>query len=331
MKLTVVIIGKNEEQFIGKAIASVLAVKPRIPELEVVFVDSASTDRSVEVAKEFPIRILQLRPDWPLCVAAGRYTGFRNSSGEYVLFLDGDAEAEPDWLVRAVKYMDENPDCGAIAGVLDEEYVTPEDEHVGGTKNVFKQDLSKPVIQCKALGGIAMYRRKALDQVGQVNPHLPTGEDDELCMRIRNAGFKLIRIEGRMAIKYTEKRETLHEVFRRTRTKMYDYGAVVRYCATYGAGTQYCLDAIPYIVSFSILLALGFLLTPIAIWFRMGWVPLVLTLLLFAAVVIKRRGIYNALLSLAVRAVSTYRTVVSFLTTKPKPIDAYPTDVIVIK
>ena len=118
IKLTVVIIGRNEEQFIAKSIRSSLAAAPLLPGVEVIFVDSASTDRSVEIATEFPIRILQLKPDWPLCVAAGRYTGFLHSRGEYILFLDGDAEAEADWLARAVAFMDENPEYGAIAGVL---------------------------------------------------------------------------------------------------------------------------------------------------------------------------------------------------------------------
>jgi len=330
-KLTVVIIGRNEEQFIARSISSALAAGPKLPGVEVIFVDSASTDRSVEIASEFPIRILQLKPDWPLCVAAGRYTGFAHSRGEYTLFLDGDAEVEPDWLVKAIDFMDSNPEYGAIAGVLDEEYVDDDGVHSGGMKNVFGQDLSKELVDCKLLGGIAMYRRLALEKAGTVNPHLPTGEDDELCMRIRNCGFKLVKIQGRMALKYTEKRETFHEVMRRSRTKMYDYGAVIRYSSEYGGGVQYCFDAIPYLVTFGATVLFFLLALPLAMYFGFV-VPLVMIgLLLAAAVVIKKRSVYRAMLAFAVRAVSTHRTVVSFLQTKPKPIDSYPTDVIQIR
>ncbi|QEG38979.1 glycosyltransferase [Roseimaritima ulvae] len=329
--LTVVIIGRNEEQFIAQSVRSALAVQPQLPSLEVIFVDSASTDRSVEIAKELPIRVLQLRPDWPLCVAAGRYTGFLHSRGQYILFLDGDAEVEAEWLLRAVGFMDQHPDYGAVAGVLDERYVTAEGASVGGVNNVFGQDLSKPQIDCKALGGIAMYRRAALEQAGTVNPHLPTGEDDELCMRLRNCGFKLARIEGRMAIKYTEQRDTIHEVLRRSRTKMYDYGAVIRHAAVYGGGWQYCWDAIPYVVTFAATLLLFLTALPIAIYFQLVWSLGVLALLLGFAVVIKKRSFHRAALSVAVRAVSTFRTVVSFIRTKPQPIEAYPTDVIHVR
>ena len=210
-KLSVVIIGRNEEQFIAKSIRSALAAAPELPGVEVIFVDSASTDRSVEIATQFPIRILQLRPEWPLCVAAGRYTGFRYSCGEYTMFLDGDAEVEKDWLVRAINFMDRNPKYGGIAGVLDEKYIDMNGVDRGGRENVRRQDVSKELIDCKTLGGIALFRRLALEKAGTVNPHLPTAEDHELCMRIRNCGFKLARIPGRMAVKYTEKRDTLRK------------------------------------------------------------------------------------------------------------------------
>ncbi len=330
-KLTVVIIGRNEEQFIAKSIGSALAAESLLAGVEVIFVDSASTDRSVEIASEFPIRILQLRREWPLCVAAGRYTGYRYSHGEYILFLDGDAEIEKDWLAEAIAFMDEHPQYGAIAGVLDEEYVTPEDVRVGGRTNVFHQDLSKPFVEGKTLGGIALYRRAALEKAGTVNPHLPTAEDHELCLRLRNAGFKLVKIPSRMAVKYTEKRDTFHEILRRSRTKMYDYGAVIRYSSEYGGGAQYVLDTIPYILSFSLTFVLFAISIPVAIYFGALWIVVLSAIGLFGAIVIKKRGVRRAMLSVAVRSISTYRTIVSYLKTSPKPIADYPTDVIEVR
>jgi hypothetical protein len=45
----------------------------------------------------------------------------------------------------------------------------------------------------------------------------------------------------------------------------------------------------------------------------------------------KKGGLHGAGLSLAVRSVSTYRTVLSYLKTRAKPIEDYPTDVIRIR
>lgn len=330
-KLTVVIIGRNEEQFIGGAIESVLKAQSKIPGLEVIFADSASTDRSVEIAKQYPIRVLQLKKEWPLCVAAGRYTGYLHSHGEYVFFQDGDSNAEADWLVQAVAFMDSHPQFGAVAGVLDEEYVDAHGIHSGGVPNVFEQDLAKEVSECKNLGGIALYRRRAMDLAGPVNPHLPTAEDHELCMRIRNAGFKVARIPGRMAVKFTENRQTIREVLRRSRTKMYDYGAVIRHARVYGGAVQFCLDAIPFVVSFAATVLFFIVATPLAGYFGKLWVVLSLAALLVVAQVIKKGGFHGAGLSMAVRSVSTYRTILSYLRTKPKPIEDYPTDVIHVR
>jgi GT2 family glycosyltransferase len=299
--------------------------------VEVIFVDSASTDRSVDIATQFPVRILQLKPNWPLCVAAGRYTGFRHARGEYTFFLDGDAEVEPDWLIRAIDFMDRHPEYGGVAGVLDEKYVDSNGVDRGGRQNVRRQDLSRELINCKTLGGIALFRRRALEKAGTINPHLPTAEDHELCMRIRNSGFQLARIPGRMAVKYTEKRDTLREILRRSRTKMYDYGAVIRYSAEYGSGIQFCFDAISYIVTFAATLLIFLLAVPLALYFDFVWTLALSVVLLCLAVVIKKRSFRLAFLSIAGRSVSTFRTVISFLQTTPKPIEAYPTDVIQVR
>jgi glycosyltransferase involved in cell wall biosynthesis len=327
-RFTAVIIGRNEEQFIGGAIQSLLKLRSEVPDAEIIFVDSASRDRSVEVAKNFPITILQLPADWPLGVGAGRYTGYRWSHGEYIFFLDGDAVAEAKWLNEAMGFLDKHPDYAAVAGVLDEEYVDAQGVHSGGAPNVFGQDLSQDVIDSKVLGGIAMYRRSVLEQVGTVHPFLPTAEDHELCLRIRRGGWKVARIKGRMAIKYTEDRNTLYEVLRRARTKMYDYGAVLKYCQQYGAGWQYCIDTIPYLVSFALVIATFVAAIPVAIYFgKLLWL-VVAAVALFLAIAAKKRSFKGALLSIAVRSVSLLKTVLSYVRTTPKSPAEYPTDVI---
>ncbi len=330
-KLTVVIIGRNEEQFIGGAIESVLESAPQIPGLEVIFVDSASTDRSIEIAQQYPIRVLQLKKEWPLCVAAGRYTGYLHSHGEYVFFQDGDSNVEADWLVQGIAFMDSHPEYGAIAGVLDEEYVDAEGKRDGGVRNVRQQDLSKDVCDTKHLGGLALYRRSAMEAAGPVNPHLPTAEDHELCMRIRNAGYKLARIKGRMAVKFTENRKTLHEVLRRSRTKMFDYGTVIRYAGQYGCAWQFSVESLSYILSFIAAILFFLIAAPIAFYFGVLWVIGVLGALVGLVMVVKKGSLYAAAVALAGRAISTYRTIISYLRTQPKPIDDYPTDVIQIR
>ncbi len=150
-------------------------------------------------------------------------------------------------------------------------------------------------------------------------------------MRIRNIGYRVARIEGRMAVKFTENRQSIREVWRRSRTGMYDYGAVIRYAGVYGGAVQFCLVAIPFVVS-SVAIALFFLLAaPLALYFGFAWLILALVVVLGAAIVIRKGGFHAAALSMAVRIATTYKTIKSFLCTKPKPIEDYPTDVIQVR
>src|SRR5436190_17729397 len=111
--LSVVVIGKNEEKHIAECLRSVLVAAEAAGGAEVVYVDSASTDRTVEIVRALGVRTLALRPEWRLSPAAGRYVGFHNTSGELVMFVDGDTIIERDWLRRAVPYFDR----AEVAGV----------------------------------------------------------------------------------------------------------------------------------------------------------------------------------------------------------------------
>ena len=81
MKLSVVIVARNEAATIQKCIRSVtVAVERaraagRISSSEIILVDSASTDDTVELARIFPIRILRLARDVPLSTGARSYVG----------------------------------------------------------------------------------------------------------------------------------------------------------------------------------------------------------------------------------------------------------------
>ena len=70
-QLSVIIIGRNEESHIERSIRSVLRATENLKDTEIIYVDSASVDRSIDIARRFPIRVLQLKSDWPLSAAAG--------------------------------------------------------------------------------------------------------------------------------------------------------------------------------------------------------------------------------------------------------------------
>ena len=114
---SVVIITRNEEANTEPCLRSVLEAFQGC-DVEIVLVDSASTDRTVNIARRFPVKVVCLPPSKHLNPAIGRSTGFTHTSGRYVLFLDGDCILSRDWVPLAERALDDDPGLGGVAGAL---------------------------------------------------------------------------------------------------------------------------------------------------------------------------------------------------------------------
>ena len=199
--LSIVIVTRNEEAGIARCIESVLgAVEGR--GAEVVLVDSASTDRTVEIASDFPITILQLDRSAELSPAAGRYIGARETSGAYIHFLDGDMIMIEGWLSAAFEAM-RDPSLAAVGGRIYRVY--PGEEP---SRTHTDQYIVGPIA---SLGGAGLYRRTAIEASGGFNPFVKGEEERELGHRIAQQGFTIMRLDVPMAY-HLEKPRTLTEI-----------------------------------------------------------------------------------------------------------------------
>ena len=61
MKLSLVIRCLNEEKHIGKLLAGVM--EQTVKDVEVVVVDSGSTDATLSIASRFPVKIVNIKPE----------------------------------------------------------------------------------------------------------------------------------------------------------------------------------------------------------------------------------------------------------------------------
>jgi len=205
--LAAVIIARNEEENVARCVESVLRelrsarAANLIDSTEVLVVDSASTDRTVEIALRYPIRVLRLPKSSPLSAAAGRFTGFRNTSASLVFFLDGDEELVPGWLPKALELIRAS-DVGTVSGHENDETVGnivmvlkwrevlarassgPKDEYPSDTADSFSSGLAK---------------RQAIESVGGIQPFLKAAEDRDLGFRLRQAGWRILFTSDIMA------------------------------------------------------------------------------------------------------------------------------------
>lgn len=225
-ELAIVLISKNQAWNISRLIESVLHAAPEIVSREVVLVDSASTDETVELACKYPISVLQLDKNQRLCPSAGRYVGYNYTSSQLVLFLDGDNEIYPGWLEKAFHVLKENPDIAAITGPRVPLPLEGSDADKSPLVNPPVNTL-KPALHP---GGTALYRRSVLKQVGTFNPYFYSDEEPELAFRIRNAGYRIIRLEHPICYDYTDPAGELSTRAKRWKRNLYlGHGQTLRY------------------------------------------------------------------------------------------------------
>lgn len=189
----VVAIGRNEGERLARCLASALIASPRV-----VYVDSGSTDRSLEIARGLGAEVVELDPARPFTAARARNEGFRRLAEidpglDYVQFVDGDCEFAPGWLESARRFLDQHPEVAAACGRLRERY--PQ-------RSVYNllcdMEWDTPVGESRACGGIAMLRRAAFAATGGFRTDLIAGEEPELCVRLRAAGWRVWRLEKEM-------------------------------------------------------------------------------------------------------------------------------------
>ena len=190
----VVAIGRNEGVRLQACLNSVRNAD------YVVYVDSGSTDDSLEIAKASKAIILSLDMSIPFTAARARNEGFLSlleecPQLEFVQFIDGDCEMQPDWLAFAKGYMQENPDVVVTCGRRRERY--PEQSVYNLLCDI---EWDTPCGDALACGGDALMRVRSLKEVNGFNVSLIAGEEPELCVRLRKAGGKIVRLDKEMTL-----------------------------------------------------------------------------------------------------------------------------------
>ena len=109
--ISIIVINYNGKHFLGECFTSLGNLEYTRDKLEVILVDNASTDGSVQYVREnFPwVNILQLDKNYGFCKSNN--DGVKIANGEYVVFLNNDTTVTKEWLSELVK------------GVLSEEQI----------------------------------------------------------------------------------------------------------------------------------------------------------------------------------------------------------------
>ncbi|WP_136475927.1 glycosyltransferase family 2 protein [Pseudomonas sp. DG56-2] len=191
----VVVIGRNEGQRLERCLASLRGGADKI-----VYVDSGSTDGSVQMALARGVQVLALDLSVPFTAARARNEGFAClqrllPAMRHVQFVDGDCEVDAGWLAKAQAFLDAHPEVAVVCGRRRERF--PQ-------RSVYNLlcdlEWDTPTGQAKACGGDALMRADAFAAIGGYRPDLIAGEEPELCVRLRANGWKIWRLADEMTL-----------------------------------------------------------------------------------------------------------------------------------
>ena len=193
--ISVVIKTLNEERNIARAIESALAALAVLgnPGGEVIVADSASCDRTIEIAAGYPITVVQLAHPNERCCGIGPQLGYQFASGSFIYILDGDMQLRPEFLGAALAFLQAHPQAGGVAGLVVEHNVDSLEYRARVERGAVHMQAG-PVDRLD-MGGL--YRRSAIEQVGYFSDrNLHSYEELDLAVRLRAAGWTLHRIDA---------------------------------------------------------------------------------------------------------------------------------------
>jgi glycosyltransferase involved in cell wall biosynthesis len=187
--VSIIIKALNEEQNIAAAIRSALrALEPFAG--EVILADSASTDRTVAIAEQYPITIVRLANPGERRCGVGPQLGYQFARGRYVYILDGDMELDATFMRAAVDALESDPGLGGVAGL-----VTQQADASYQFRGLARRRIEGRGGNVRWLDMGGLYRRSALNQVGYFsNRNLHAFEEMELGLRLSSAGWMLRRL-----------------------------------------------------------------------------------------------------------------------------------------
>lgn len=192
--LSCVVIGRNEGEHLRRCLESIRAADYPADRLEIIYVDSDSTDSSVAVARDHADQIVVASLPGPLPGLA-RNLGWPRARHDLVHFIDGDTVVDPGWFRRAVAAIgDRKTFC--VFGRLEE--MRPHANLYHRAYNFEWADPS-PTGEPRTSGGNVLVRKADLEELGGFDPSLQAGEEPDLCTRARLRGQRLVCLDRPMA------------------------------------------------------------------------------------------------------------------------------------
>jgi len=200
MKVSFIVIGRNEGKRLLDCLKSIeKAINQMSLDAEIIYVDSQSSDNSVELAKLISqCKVFRITG---ICNSAiARNIGVKESNADNLVFLDGDMELESSFLPII---LDEGGDLkfDFVSGNFINHYYSPEGEFL--YQDYYKKIYSPKDRYQPTTGGLFAIKRELWDEVGGMRNRFVKGQDLDFGYRLAKRGHLLLRKKEVMALHHT--------------------------------------------------------------------------------------------------------------------------------
>lgn len=181
--VSIVVIGLNEEDNLDSTFNAIKSIDYPKDKYEIIYVDTNSTDRSVEIAKKHIEKVIIEKREWST-PGLVRNRGLVEAKYSIVHFIDGDVIINKDYLRKAVEKIQQS-NIDAVYGYLEEKSKS------GINDILLTHWKDRKEGYHTATGGGGTYKKDALLRIDGYDERIRKGQETELGERFLKAGFKI--------------------------------------------------------------------------------------------------------------------------------------------
>ncbi|MBQ8833246.1 MAG: glycosyltransferase [Paludibacteraceae bacterium] len=199
--ISFIVIGRNEGWRLKKCLQSITTIinQDKIIDYEIIYVDSQSSDNSVELAKQYGAKVFLITGECNAAIA--RNIGAKEAMGDILFFIDGDMELFSGFLPKVLT-QDGRLEYPFISGIFNDVVHDLDWNYLYTSRRHKLQEGDEDAVQTTT-GGLFMIEHSLWNQVKGLDTRLKIGEDYDIGLRLTKLGFPLHRKATLLANHYT--------------------------------------------------------------------------------------------------------------------------------
>jgi cellulose synthase/poly-beta-1,6-N-acetylglucosamine synthase-like glycosyltransferase len=185
-KVSIILATLNSELTLDGCLKAIFELNYPKDLLEVIVVDGCSTDRTLEIAEKYPVKVISA----PLNAPAAYNYALKIVSNDVLGFIDADAKVEKEWLNKLVAYLDDSQVAGVSGGIETWNKENVWARSIGYDLENRYARLKKSVVRVATMN--LLMKKSVIEEVGGFDEHLPSQYDTDLGFRITSRGYKIL-------------------------------------------------------------------------------------------------------------------------------------------